>query len=65
MMFPNNFLMWRIAAIDETFRELAFTEAEARDFVSQYAASEGRFEMTLKNKIKEFRDFLDLPEKVK
>ncbi len=63
MMFPNNFLIWRIAIIDETFRKLAFTEAEARDFVSQYAASEGKFEMTLESRIAMFRDFLDLPEK--
>ncbi len=63
MMFPNNFLMWRIATIDETFRECAFTEAEARDYVSKYAAAEGQFEMTLENKIAMFRDFLDLPEK--
>ena len=62
MMFPNNFLIWRIATIDETFRKLAFTESEARDFVSRYAASEGKFEMTLENKIAMFRDFLDLPE---
>ncbi len=55
--------MWRIAAIDEIFRECAFTEAEARDYVSQYAAAEGQFEMTLENKIAMFRDFLDLPEK--
>ena len=61
-MFPNNFLIWRIATIDETFRKLAFTESEARDFVSRYAASEGKFEMTLENKIAMFRDFLDLPE---
>jgi hypothetical protein len=64
-MFPNNFLLWRIVAIDENFRRLAFTEAEARDFVSQYAASEGKFEMTLKNKLAMFGDFLGLPEKVK
>lgn len=63
MMFPNNFLIWRIAIIDETFRKLAFTEAEARDFVSQTAASEGKFEMTLEKQIAMFRDFLDLPEK--
>lgn len=63
MMFPDNFLIWRITVIDKNFRSLAFTEAEARNFVSQYAASEGRFEMTLENKIKEFREFLGLPEK--
>jgi len=63
MMFPNNFLMWRIAAIDEIFRECAFTEAEARDYVSKYAAAAGQFEMTLENEIAIFRDFLDLPKK--
>ncbi len=63
MMFPNNFLMWRIAVIDETFRKLAFTESEARDFVSHYAESKGQFQMTLENQIAMFRDFLDLPEK--
>lgn len=63
MMFPDCFLLWRIAQVDEGFRELAFTEAEARDFVGQNAATEGKFNMTLENKIKEFRDFLELPEK--
>lgn len=64
MMFPNNFILWRIALIDESFRRLAFTEAEARDFIGQYPVTEGRFKMTLENKIKEFREFLDLPKKL-
>lgn len=63
MTFPDSFLIWRIMVIDEDFREMAFTETEARDFVGQFAAAEGRFEMTLENKIKEFREFLDLPKK--
>ncbi|MEJ7846834.1 MAG: hypothetical protein WKF92_01965 [Pyrinomonadaceae bacterium] len=63
MMFPNNFLMWRIAFIDDTFREFAFTEAEARDFIGEFAATEGKFGMTLENKIAMFGDFLGLPEK--
>lgn len=63
MMFPNNFILWRIAFIDETFRELAFTEDEARNFINQSEETEGRFAMTLENKIAQFRDFLDLPEK--
>lgn len=63
MMFPDSFLIWRIAQVDEMFRELAFTEAEARKFVSQYAATKGKFKMTLENKIAEFRNFLELPEK--
>lgn len=62
MMFPDNFIIWRIAVIDENFRSLAFTETEARDFVSQFSASEGRLQMTLENKIKEFREFLELPK---
>lgn len=63
MMFPNNFLLWRIAITDKNFRELAFTEAEARDFIIRFAAAEGRFELTLEKKIAEFRNFLELPEK--
>lgn len=63
MTFPNNFIIWRIAQIDEDFRKLAFTEDEARDFVTRFTKSETGIEMTLKNKIEEFRKFLDLPEK--
>ncbi len=63
MMFPDCFLVSRIATANEMLRECAFTEAEARDFVGQYAATEGKFNMTLENKIKEFRSFLELPEK--
>lgn len=63
MMFPDCFLIWRIAFIDDDFREMAFTEAEARDFICWFAGKKAKFEMTLKNKIKEFREFLDLPKK--
>jgi len=65
MLFPNNFILWRIVSIDETSRELAFSEAEARDFIHRFTESEAKLEMTLENKIAEFRNFLDLPEKVK
>ena len=60
-LFPDCFLFQRIAFVDETFRELAFSESEAGEFIGQYAATEGKFNMTLENKIKEFRDFLELP----
>lgn len=63
LTFPDNFLIWRMAIIDENFRKLAFTETEAREFVGQYAATEGKLQLTLENKIKEFREFLDLPNK--
>jgi hypothetical protein len=63
MTFPDCFLIWRIAFIDDGFRQLAFTEAEARDFIGWFAGKKARFEITLKNKIAEFREFLDLPKK--
>ncbi len=62
MMFPSSFLFHRIAFVDETFRELAFTEAEAREFVG-WATGEEKFAMTLEAKIKEFCEFLELPQK--
>jgi len=62
MMFPSCFLFHRIAFVDETFREFAFTEREAREFVG-WAVGEEKFAMTLENKIKEFCEFLDLPQK--
>jgi len=63
MLFPDCFLIWRITAIDENFRELAFTEAEARDFLKRSDTAKNKFKMTLENKIAEFRNFLELPEK--
>lgn len=63
MLFPDSFLVMRLAFIDDAFRELAFTEKEAKEFIGQYAATEGTLNMTLENKIKEFKDFLELPEK--
>lgn len=62
MMFPDCFLFQRIMLFDETFRELAFTEQEARKYVGWFAGEE-RFVMTLENKIREFCDFLELPTK--
>ena len=62
MMFPNCFLLQSIAFTDETFRELAFTETEAREFVNCFIG-EDKFAMTLESKIKEFCEFLKLPEK--
>lgn len=63
MMFPDSFIIWRLALMDNNFRKFAFTEAEARACIGQFAASEGRFAMTVENKIKEFREFLDLPKR--
>lgn len=62
MMFPDCFLFQRIAFVDETFRELAFTEQEAREFVG-WVVGEEKFALTLENKIKEFCEFLELPKK--
>lgn len=62
MMFPSCFLFHRIAFVDETFRKIAFTEGEAREFVG-WATGEEKFAMTLEAKIKEFCEFLELPEK--
>jgi hypothetical protein len=62
MLFPGCFFLQRIALADEDFRELAFTEAQAREFIGWFAGEE-KFAMTLEAKIKEFCDFLELPEK--
>lgn len=62
MMFPNCFLLQRIAMSVEDFRELAFTEEEAREFI-RTVANEGTLALTLESKIKEFCDFLELPGK--
>lgn len=63
MLFPNSFLIMRLAVIDDAFRKLAFTEKQAKEFIGQYAATEGTLNMTLENKIKEFKDFLELSDK--
>ncbi len=60
MMFPGCFLFHRIAFVDETFRQIAFTETEAREFIGWFVGEE-KFAMTLEAKIKEFCDFLELP----
>ena len=60
MMFPSCFLLQRIALQDEDFRQIAFTEAEAREFIG-WVTGEEKFAMTLEAKIKEFFDFLGLP----
>ena len=62
MMFPSCFLVQRIAFANEAFRELAFTEQEARKFVG-WATGEEKFAMTLEAKIREFCEFLELPQK--
>jgi hypothetical protein len=62
MMFPNCFLFQRIAYADKTFRELAFTETEAREFIGRFAGEE-KFALTLESKINEFCEFLELPQK--
>lgn len=60
-MFPDCFLLWRLAIVDDAFRDLAFTEAEARAFINRQV--EGEFQMTVENKTAEFRKFLELPKK--
>ena len=62
MMFPNCFLLQSIAFTDETFRKLAFTETEAREFIG-WIVGEEKFAMTLESKIEEFCEFLELPQK--
>lgn len=62
MMFPSCFLFQQIAFVNETFRKIAFTEREAREFVGWFAGEE-KFAMTLEGKIKEFCEFLELPQK--
>jgi hypothetical protein len=62
MMFPGCFLIHRIAIADKNFRKLAFTEAEAREFVNRFAG-EQKFAMTLESKIEEFCNFLGLPQR--
>ncbi len=62
MMFPSCFIFQQIAFTDDTFRQLAFTETEAREFIGWFVGEE-KFAMTLDSKIKEFCEFLDLPKK--
>jgi hypothetical protein len=62
MMFPSCFLFHRIAFVNESFREFAFTEDEAREFVGRFGCEE-KLAMTLEAKIKEFCEFLELPHK--
>ncbi|NNE98002.1 MAG: hypothetical protein HKN25_03170 [Pyrinomonadaceae bacterium] len=63
MMFPSCFLFTRLALVDESLRELAFTETEAKEFIKWFNGTDTKFEMTLENKLEEFRGFLELPEK--
>lgn len=62
-MFPDCFLFQRIALIDKTYREYAFSETEAREFINMFAGKEIEAKMTLENKIAEFRKFIGLPKK--
>ncbi len=63
MLFPDNFLIYRLADSENAFRDLAFTEAEATAFCKKHFEFNGTLAFTLENKIAEFRKFLDLPEK--
>ena len=63
MLFPNNFLIWRLTTFEQSFRDLAFTEAEATAFCKKHCEFDGTLAFTLENKIAEYRKFLDLPEK--
>jgi len=63
MLFPNNFLLFRLTAFQNAFREFAYTEAEATKFCKKYFEFEGELAFTLEKKIAFFRKFLELPEK--
>ena len=63
MLFPNRCFIYRLADIENTFRDLAFTEAEATAFCKKRYEFNGTLAFTLENKIAEFRKFLDLPGK--
>ncbi len=66
MLFPNNFLLFRLDNFEDSFREFAFTETEAQEFLKKrYKLFGEKLVFTLENRIAEFRKFLDLPEKVK
>lgn len=62
-MFPDSFLISRIALMNEFFRELAFTEDEAQKFVQKSLGKKIKLEMTLKKITNSYRRFLGLPEK--
>ncbi len=63
MLFPNHCLIYRLADFENSFRDSAFTEAEATTFCKKHCEFDGTLAFTLENKIAEFRKFLDLPEK--
>ena len=63
MLFPNNCLIYRLAESENSFRDLAFTEAKATAFCNKLDGFSGTLGFTLENKIAEYRKFLDLPEK--
>ncbi len=62
-LFPNHCLIYRLADLENSFRDLAFTEAEAAAFCKKRYEIDSTLAFTLENKIAEFRKFLDLPEK--
>ncbi len=64
MLFPNNFLLFRLTNFEDSFREFAFTETEAQEFLKKrYKLFGEKLVFTLENRIAEFRKFLNLPEK--
>ncbi len=62
MLFPEKFFIYRLAELENSFRDLAFTETEAAAFCKKHCEFNGTLAFTLENKIAEFRKFLDLPE---
>ncbi len=63
MLFPDKFFIYRLAELENSFRDLAFTEAEASAFCKKHCEFDGTLAFTLENKIAEFRKSLDLPGK--
>lgn len=63
MLFPNDCVIYRIGNFENSFRKLAFTEADATAFCTKHGEFNCTLAFTLKNKIAEFRKFLNLPDK--
>lgn len=63
MLFPSQTFIYRVAGVENAFRDLAFSEAEATAYCNKREKSSAPIAFTVENKIAEFREFLDLPQK--
>lgn len=63
MLFPNQTFIYRLGNVENSFRDIAFNEAEATVYCKRHDKFDGTLAFTLENKVAEFRKFLDLPVK--